>query len=56
MMLERILTYLEDKVNYCVENLTKIQQGHTHTVTEINDLEVLTESDLKVMIGDGDTE
>ena len=46
MMLERILTYLEDKVNYCVENLTKIQQGHTHTVTEIKDLEVLTETDV----------
>ena len=50
MMLERILTYLEDKVNYCVENLTKIQQGHTHTVTEIKDLEVLTELDVANII------
>ena len=49
-MLERILTYLEDKVNYCVENLTKIQQGHTHTVTEIKDLEVITESDITRII------
>ena len=49
-MLERILTYLEDKINYCVENLTKIQQGHTHTVTEINDLEVLTETDVARII------
>lgn len=49
-MLERILTYLEDKVNYCVENLTKIQQGHTHTVTEIKDLEVLTETDVTRII------
>ena len=45
-MLERILTYLEDKINYCVENLTKIQQGHTHTITEINDLQVLTQTDV----------
>jgi hypothetical protein len=49
-MLERILTYLEDKVNYCVENLTKIQQGHTHTVTEIQDLEVITASDIDKII------
>jgi hypothetical protein len=49
-MLERILTYLEDKVNYCVENLTKIQQGHTHTVTEIKDLEVFTEDDIAKII------
>lgn len=49
-MLERILTYLEDKINYCVENLTKIQQGHTHTVTEIKDLEVLTETDVTRII------
>lgn len=49
-MLERILTYLEDKINYCVENLTKIQQGHTHTVTEISDLEILTESDITRII------
>lgn len=49
-MLERILTYLEDKVNYCVENLTKIQEGHSHTVTEIKDLEVLTEADITKMI------
>jgi DNA-directed RNA polymerase subunit F len=51
-MLERILTYLEDKVNYCVENLTKIQQGHTHTVTEIKDLEPLTETDIMNIIMD----
>ena len=50
MMLERILTYLEDKVNYCVENMAKIQQGHTHTVTEIKDLEALTENDLKKLM------
>ena len=50
MMLERILTYLEDKVNYCVENLTKIQQGHTHTVTEIKDLQVLTETEVANII------
>lgn len=48
-MLERIITYLEDKVNYCVENLTKIQ-GHTHVVTEITDLQVLTESDVTTII------
>lgn len=50
MMLERVITYLEDKINYCVENLTKIQQGHTHTVTEIKDLEVLTETDITRML------
>lgn len=55
-MLERIITYLEDKVNYCVENLTKIQQGHTHTVTEISDLQVLTEEDIRHIIEEGSTE
>lgn len=49
-MLERILTYLEDKINYSVENLTKIQQGHTHTVTEIKDLEILTENDIETIL------
>lgn len=49
-MLERILTYLEDKVNYCVENLTKIQHGHTHVVTEIRDLEILTENDITTIL------